>query len=115
MTADGRGLLRVVADQMAAAAEKARLIEVVAKMKDGATYKVMLSPLGTTAADLLTLAPDATYKGLHRATKDLTGSEVPLENWTLKLRRDIPPPNNFTSLPEDAIEELFLIVNYTLA
>lgn len=96
-------------------AKKARLIEVVAKMKDAATYKVMLSPLGAAAEAHLTLAPDATYKGLHRATKDLTGNEVPFGNWTLKVRRDGPLPNDFTSLPEDAIEELFLIVSYTIA
>ena len=94
-------------------AKKARLIEVVAKMKDGQTYEVSLSPLGMTAADLLPLALDPTYLGLHRATKDLTGSEVPLGNWTLGLR--LGTATDFQSLPKDAVEELFLIVNYTIA
>ena len=93
--------------------KKAWRVEVVAKMKDGALYKVMLSPLGTTSADLLPLSPDATYQGMHRAFKDLTGSEVALGDWTLKVQRD--GAADFKSLPTDAVKELFLVVGYKVA
>lgn len=93
--------------------KKARQIEVVAQTKDGATYKVQLSALGIAPADLLPLSTDPTYQGLHRAFKDLTGSEINLGAWTLKLQLD--GAADFKSLPEDAISELFLIINYTIA
>jgi hypothetical protein len=93
--------------------KKVRKIEVVAQMKDGATYKAMLSPLGSTPADLLTLLPDTTYQGLHRALKDLTGSEINFGAWTLKIKLDSAA--DFKSLSAAAIQELFLIINYTIA
>ena len=93
--------------------KKARQIEVVALMKDGGTYKVMLSPIGTTPADFLSLSPDPTYQGLHRALKDLTGNEINFGAWTFKLKLD--GAADFKSLPADAIKELFLIINYTIA
>lgn len=93
--------------------KKARQVEVIAQMKDGDTYKVQLSALGITPADLLPLSTDPTYQGLHRAFKDLTGSEINLGAWTLKLR--LEGAADFKSLPEDAISELFLIINYTIA
>lgn len=93
--------------------KKARRIDVVALMKDGQTYKVMLSPLGNTEPDFLALTPTTVYQGLDQASKDLTGSEVALGTWTLKLKLDGAP--DFKSLPSDAVEELFLIINYTLA
>jgi len=95
--------------------KKARQIEVVAQMKDGysATYNVLLSPLGNTPADLLSLSPDPTYRGLHRALKDLTGSEITFGAWMLKLQ--LAGAADFKSLPADAIQELFLIINYTIA
>ncbi len=95
------------------ATKKARQLEVVAQTRAGTTYRVQLSPLGTTPAAQLPLAPDPTYQGLHRAFKDLTGSEVPLGAWTLKIQAD--GAADFRSLPADAIQELFLIVNYTIA
>jgi len=95
--------------------KKVRQIEVVAQVKDGdgATYNVMLSPIGETSADLLSLAPDPTYHGLHRALIDLTGSEINFGTWTLKLQ--LAGAADFKSLPVDAIQELFLIINYTIA
>jgi hypothetical protein len=93
--------------------KKARQIEVVAHMHDGGAYQAMLSPLGETPGDFLTLTPDPTYLGLHRKAKDLTGGEVPLGSWTLKLKAD--GAADFKSLPADAVSELFLIVNYTIA
>lgn len=93
--------------------KKARRIDVVAQMKDGQTYKVMLSPLGNTEPDFLSLTPTAVYQGLDQASKDLTGSEVALGTWTLKLKLD--GAVDFKSLPADAVEELFLIVNYILS
>jgi hypothetical protein len=53
------------------------------------------------------------YQGLHRAFKDLTGGEVDLNIWTLKIQAD--GAGDFKSLPVDAIKELFLIINYTIA
>lgn len=93
--------------------KKVRQIEVVAQMKDGANYKVQLSPLGTTLSDQLVLSTDPTYQGLHRAFKDISGGEINLGVWTLKLQLD--GAADFKSLPEDAISELFLIINYTIA
>jgi hypothetical protein len=93
--------------------KKATKIEVVAQMKDGADYKVLLSPLGNAPADLLALAPDPTYEGLHRAFKDLTGSEINFGAWMLKIQPS--GAADFKSLSADAIEELFLILNYTIA
>jgi hypothetical protein len=94
--------------------KKVNQIEVVAPAKKaGDTFKVQLSPLGTAATDLLPLGSDPTYQGLHRAFKDLTGSEVDLNSWTLKIQVD--GAGDFKSLPVDAIEELFLIINYTIA
>ncbi len=92
---------------------KVRRIEVVAHIKDSSTYKVLLSPLGTTPSDLVTLSPDPTYQGMHRASKDLTGSEIDLGTWTLQIQLD--GAADFKSLPADAINELFLIINYTVA
>lgn len=95
--------------------KKARRIEVVAQMKDGGTYNVQLSALGITPADLLPLSTETepAYQGLHRAFKDLTGSEINFGSWTLKLQLD--GADDFKALPKDAISELFLIVNYTIA
>ena len=93
--------------------KKVRQIEVVALMKDDATYKVQLSALGITPADLLPLSTDPTYQGLHRAVKDRTGSEINLGAWTLKLQLDAAA--DFKSLPADAIQEMFLVINYTIA
>ncbi len=95
------------------ATKKARQIEVVAIMKDAAPYKVFLSPLGAAPADLLSLSPDPTYQGTHRGLKDLTGSEPALGTWAMKVRPD--GAADFKSLPADAIRELFLIINYTIA
>ncbi|HET9454498.1 MAG TPA: neuraminidase-like domain-containing protein [Gemmatimonadaceae bacterium] len=93
--------------------KKARRVEVVARMKDGGSYKVLLSPLGTAAGDQLSLASDTAYTGMHRASKDLTGSEVAFGAWTLKLREESAA--DFKSLAPDAVDELFLITNYTVA
>ncbi|HEU5173610.1 MAG TPA: hypothetical protein VFT96_02570, partial [Gemmatimonadaceae bacterium] len=93
--------------------KKARRIEVVARMKDGGSYKVLLSPLGTAAGDQLSLASDTAYTGMHRASKDLTGSEIAFGAWTLKLREE--SATDFKSLAPDAVDELFLITNYTVA
>ena len=76
-------------------------MEVVALMKDGATYKVQLSPLGTTPADLLSLAPDPDLPRAAPGAKDLTGGEVTFGTWTLKLQAD--GAADFKSLPPDAI------------
>jgi hypothetical protein len=89
-----------------------RSVEVVAQMSEASTYDVQLSAVGTTPADLLTMAADPTYQGLERAVKDLTGREAPMTDWNLKLRRQ--GAADFRSLPADAVQELFLIINYTL-
>jgi hypothetical protein len=100
------------------AAKKVRRVEVVALMKKPTrasdpprVYKVMLSPLG---AELLPLTLDPTYQGLHVAPKELaSGSEIEFDAWMLKIQLD--GAADFKTLPPDEIEELFLIVNYTIA
>jgi hypothetical protein len=94
------------------ATKKVRRVEVAARMKDTATYEVLLAPLSSGSGDLLTLAPDPTYQGMHRAAKDLTGQEAPMTGWTVKIRKAGAP--DFHSLPADAVDELFLILNYTV-
>jgi len=39
--------------------------------------------------------------------------EIDLNSWTLKIRED--GAADFKSLSSDAIEEIFLIINYTIA
>jgi hypothetical protein len=97
-------------------------IEVVALAKNTGSvegeereeFKVMLSPLGNEEEDFLPLSletPAQTYQGFHRALKD--SIKVTLDSWILKIKeKDV---GNFNSLPVDAIEELFLIINYTIA
>lgn len=93
--------------------KKVSKIEVLALIEDsGKVFKVMLSPLGNANGDLLTLASGTEYQRLHNVSKDLTGSEVDLNTWTIKIKED--GEDNFKSLPADALEELFLIVNYTI-
>ncbi|MFC8940126.1 neuraminidase-like domain-containing protein [Streptomyces griseoincarnatus] len=94
------------------ATKKVRRAEVAARMKDTGAYEVQLAPLGSGSGDLLTLAPDPAYRGMHRATKDLTGQEAPMTGWTVKIRKAGAP--DFHSLPADAVDELFLILNYTV-
>jgi diadenosine tetraphosphate (Ap4A) HIT family hydrolase len=43
----------------------------------------------------------------------VSGSELSFGAWTLKIQRD--GAADFKSLPPDEIQELFLIVNYTIA
>jgi hypothetical protein len=89
--------------------KKVRAVEVVAKFGNDAVYELLLQPLD----DPLTLAPDTTYAGLHRASKDLAGSEASFTGWSLKVRKQ--GATDFSSLPPEAITELFLILNYTVA
>ncbi len=97
--------------------KKVSKIEVVALAKDSTkTYQVMLSPLGSAPADLLTMSAGnvgTVYQGLYNELKDLTGIEVDLNTWTVKIKEVTAA--DFKSLPTDAIEELFLIINYTIA
>ncbi|MEU1054332.1 neuraminidase-like domain-containing protein [Streptomyces sp. NPDC005876] len=96
------------------ASRKARGIEVVVHPADPShTFEAQLTPLGTDPADLLQVVPDPSFQGLHRGARDLTGGEADLDDWTLKLRRTGAP--DFRSLPADAVTEVFLIVNYTVA
>lgn len=94
--------------------KKVSKIELVAMVKDNTkVYKVMVSPLGNNSTDLLTLSSGTTYHGLHNVLKDLTGSEVDLNTWTIKIQED--GAVNFHSLSADSIEELFLIINYSIS
>ena len=93
---------------------KVSKIEVLALTEDsGKVFKVMLSPLGTADGDLLTLASGTEYHGLHNISKDLTGNEIDLNTWTVKIKEE--GVGDFRSLPADAIQELFLIINYTIS
>ncbi|CAM5487770.1 Virulence plasmid A protein OS=Streptomyces fumanus OX=67302 GN=GCM10018772_40510 PE=4 SV=1 [Streptomyces fumanus] len=77
------------------------------------TFEAQLTPLGTAPQDLLPILPDPAFQGLHRGARDLTGSEADLDDWTLRLRRT--GATDFRSLPVDAVTEVFLILNYTVA
>jgi len=70
----------------------------------------MVSPLGIADADMLTLDFETEYHGLHNNSKDLTGIEVILNTWTIKVKEN--GVGDFKSLAPDAIGELFLIINY---
>jgi hypothetical protein len=94
--------------------KKVSKIEVVALAKDDTkTYKVMVSPLGNTDTDLLNLAVGSQYQGLHNSSKDLTGNEVNLNSWTIKIKEN--GVGDFKSLATDAVKELFLIINYAIS
>jgi len=94
--------------------KKVKQVEVVALAKTASDkFKVQLSPLGTATTDLLPLVQDPTYQGLHRALKDLTDNEIDLNSWTMKIQ--VYGASDFKSLPSDAIDELFLIINYAIA
>ena len=94
--------------------KKVSKIELVAMVKDSTkSYKVMISPLGSAPEDLLSLSVGTTYQGLHNVSNDLSGSEVDLNSWTIKIQED--GATDFRSLDVDAIEELFLIINYTIS
>jgi hypothetical protein len=96
------------------ATKKVSKIEVVALMKDNAqAYQVMVPPLGSAEADWLSMTAGTTYSGLHNVVAGRTGSEVDLNTWTIKIKED--GAHDFKSLPIDAIEELFLIINYTIS
>ena len=91
---------------------KARKIEIAVKSRTTPTFEVGLSPLGQTDADLLTVGADPTYTGLLRTTKDLTGAEIPLDGWTLKMRKD--GATDFASLKPADVDAIYLIVNYVV-
>lgn len=88
--------------------KKARGVELVAALAGDDVYEVDLSALEAP----LDLGPDPVYAGLHRVVKDLAGNEVDLGSWTLRLRKE--GAGDWQSLPADAIEELFLVVTYTV-
>jgi hypothetical protein len=94
--------------------KKVSKIELVALVKDSSkSYKFLLSPLGNVENDLSSGSINTAYKGLLNALIDKTGSEVDLNSWTIKMKEN--GAANFKSLPADAIEELFLITQYTIA
>lgn len=93
---------------------KVKTIEFAAKMIDSSvSYKLQVSALSTSSSYLLDLTPDPTYAGLDRAFNDLSGSMIALGDWTIKIRA--VSASDFKSLPADAISELFMNINYTLA
>lgn len=92
---------------------KVKSIEFAAQMKDDANYKVQVSALGTSPSSLLNLTPDPTYARLDRAFKDLSSGTLALGDWTIKIQAK--GASDFKSLPTDAISELFMNINYTLA
>ena len=89
--------------------KKVRRVEVVAQFKEAgeARYELVI---GTGKdSEPLELAPEA---GLYRASKNFTDEKVPFEGWSLKIRKE--GAQDFSSLPPDAITELFLVLNYGL-
>jgi hypothetical protein len=96
------------------ASKKVSKIELAVKVKDSSqAYQVMLSPLGTGTTSWVKLETVSSYEGLLSKLVDRTGSEVDLNSWTLKIKP--ATADNFRSLPADAIEALFLIINYSIA
>jgi hypothetical protein len=96
------------------ATKKVSNIEVLVLAQSNAdVFKIMLSPLGTTDGDLLVLASGTEYQGLHNVSKDLTGNEVEMNTWTVKIKKE--GAVDFRSLPADALLEMFLIVNYSIS
>ncbi|MBC7684982.1 MAG: hypothetical protein H7176_07095, partial [Bdellovibrionales bacterium] len=93
--------------------KKVRAIEIVAVMADGANYTLQIPAIGTGAADQLTLMPGGVLSGMHAAAKDLSAAPLDFGAWTMKLRASAA--TNFKSLPPDAVKELFMIINYTIA
>lgn len=94
--------------------KKVSKIEVVALAKESnKVFKVQVSPLGNTDADMLNLAVGTQYRGLHNNAKDLTGNEVILNDWTIKIKEN--GAADFKSLAPDAIQELFLVINYAIS
>lgn len=87
--------------------KKVSRVQLVAQMKvRDAKFQVSLSTGG--AFEQLPLLP---AEGFHQAAKDLGDKD--LGTWSLKIQPD--GAVDFKSLPVDAIEELFLIVNYKIA
>ncbi len=93
--------------------KKVRAIEIVAVMADGANYTLQIPAIGILPADEFTLMPGGVLSGMHAAAKDLSGAPVDFGAWTLKLRASAAA--DFKSLPADAVKELFMIINYTIA
>ncbi|RAJ08888.1 virulence plasmid A protein [Chitinophaga skermanii] len=95
--------------------KKASQITVVARMKNSSkNYQVCLSPLGTQEADFLTMAPTESYGGLHFASKTLPqGTAININDWTMKIKE--ANASDFTSLPADAVMDVYLIINYSIA
>lgn len=91
---------------------KARKIEIAVKSRTTPAFEVALSPLGEADADLLSVGADPTYTGLLRTTKDLTGAEIPLDGWTLKMRKD--GAADFASLKPADVDAVYLVVNYVV-
>ncbi len=92
---------------------KVTSVEFAAQMIDGATYKVQVSALGTDPASLLKLAPDGAYAGLDLASKQMASGGIALGDWTIKIQA--AGAADFKSLPANAISELFMNINYTIA
>ena len=96
--------------------KKVSKIEVVALLKDSAPEcDIELSPLSShPTASLLTTNPSPAnrYPGFSEAVIDLT-QPVDLNTWTMQIRET--GASNWHSLPVDAIQELFLVVNYSIS
>jgi hypothetical protein len=82
-------------------------------------YKVQLSPpLGTDTADLITLAPPpVNFGNLHYGFKDVSSETMdlvddPANPWKLKIRKS--SVNNFHSISETEIKEIYIIFEYNL-
>ena len=71
------------------------------------------SPVVTRAAVEREGVPKPTDAGVQRAGKDLRGIGGAVGAWTLKFRADAA--TDFKSLPTDAVDELYLVLNYTIA
>ncbi|HEX2085959.1 MAG TPA: hypothetical protein VHF89_09780, partial [Solirubrobacteraceae bacterium] len=91
----------------------ARRVELAAGLRPGepgGDLEARVSAPGAGAGDVMTLTDDGAYEGLLHGGRP---HAAPVGTWTLKLRRQGAP--DFASLPPDALDELFLIVNYEVS
>jgi hypothetical protein len=97
--------------------KKVSNIEVVMLLKDGAPEcEIELSPVddnqSAVTMPIATSVSSSKYLGFSEASIDLTGQDVYLGTWTMKIRETAA--TTWDSLPADNIQELFVIVNYSI-
>lgn len=87
-------------------------VDMVAELGAATAYDVSAVPIDPVAPFQLTrdgqFGPTA-----HHVAKDAGGAAWPLGDWTIRIKRQ--GVNNFTSLPQGDVLELFLVLHYSYA